>query len=189
MDPPHVPSDRLAGWRRVTTTEERPFSAGPVTVTAETVRYERVTSDEPADADARTTSDGLRPFFFASHLRIRPPTSPNPPLTRLVEHRARDGFRERLADNAIEDVTHRENREIVVDDPAASPATLSTFRGRCRVEADSGVGERVVPVEALLAVWSVEEYLLAGGAYPIDESPDHARRDLLRLIRGVRPTG
>ena len=174
MDPPHVPTDRSESWRRVAETRERPFSAGPVSVTASTVRFEPIDADEP------------RPFFFASRLRVRPSVSPNPPLTRLVESRARDGFRDRLADNAIEDVTHRENREIVVDDPSASSATLSTFRGRCRAVADVGSAVGPVPVEALLAVWSTDEYLLAGGAYPLDRDPSRDRRTLLRLIRGVR---
>ena len=174
MDPPHVPTDRLDGWRRVSETTERPFSAGPVSVTASTVRLEPAGIAEP------------RPFFFASRLRVRPSVSPNPALTRLVKSRARDGFRDRLADNRIEAVTHREDREIVVDDPSASPATLSTFRGQSRAVDDGGDTADPVPVEALFAVWSTDEYLLAGGAYPLDHDPDRSRRDLLRLIRGVR---
>ncbi|MFC7324028.1 hypothetical protein ACFQMF_05455 [Halorubrum rutilum] len=182
MDPPVVPADRLDGWRRVAESTDRPFAAGPVSVTASTVRYER------ADATAP------RPFCFASRLRIRPETAPNAALTRLVERRAREGFRDRLADRDIEAVQRRGDREIAVDDPAGSRATLWTFRGDCRLGSDGGRGgDREVPVEALLAVWATDEYLLAGGAYPLgaDAYPagrdaEDARRELLGIIRGVR---
>jgi len=174
MEPPAVPTERLDGWRRVAETTDRPFAAGPVSVAASTVRYERTAATPP------------RPFFFASRLRIRPPTSPNAALTRLVERRARSGFRDRLAERDIRAVEHRGDREISVDDPSASRATLSTFRGACR-PAD---GTDEVPVEALLAVWDAGEYLLGGGAYPLSggaTAADAARRELLRLIREVRP--
>ncbi|WP_418282347.1 hypothetical protein [Halorubrum sp. DTA98] len=174
MDPPSVPTDRLDGWRRVAETTEVPFSAGPVSVTAATVRFEPVDDADP------------RPFFFASRLRIEPSVAPNPVLTRLVERRARAGFRTRLADNDIRDVDHLDDREVRIDDPAASAAALSTFRGECTVADRSAAGGRTVPVEALLAVWSVDDYRLAGGAYPLVGDADRARRDLLRLIRGVR---
>lgn len=173
MEPPGVPADRLGEWRHVAETTERPFSAGIVSVTAGTVRYERATGDPP------------RPFFFASRLRIRPSTAPNPALTRLVERQARIGFRDRLSERGIERVDHRADREIAVDDPTASRATLSTFRGECRIDRDEVTS--VVPVEALLAVWEAGEYLLAGGAYPLTDEPDRARRELLGLIRGTRP--
>jgi hypothetical protein len=187
MDPPVVPSDRLAGWRRVAETTERPFDAGPVSVTASTVRYER--SDDPAP----------RPFCFASHLSIRPATAPNAALTRLVERRSDAGFRDRLAERGIEAIEERSDREMAVDDPTASRARLRTFRGDCRVDAAGGSeGDRTasrgsVPVEALLAVWATDRYLLAGGAYPLDadayregRTPTDARRELLRIVRGVR---
>ena len=199
MDPPVVPADRLDGWKRVERTTERPFAAGLVSVTAGTARYERVDRAEP------------RPFFFASRLRIRPETPPNAALTRVVEDRARAGFRDRLADRDIEAVERRGKREISIDEPTASRATLWTFRGTCRLDgvADvdgggvDGVGgdeERsrndregehrgehaTVPVEALLAVWEAGEYLLAGGAYPLTGEPERARRGLLRLVRGTR---
>ncbi|WP_144799315.1 hypothetical protein [Halorubrum depositum] len=194
MDPPVVPTDRLDGWRRVAETTDRPFAAGPISVTASTVRYER-TDDPPP-----------RPFCFASRLRIRPETTPNAALTRLVERRAREGFRDRLAERDVEAVERRGEREIAVDDPAASRATLWTFRGDCRVGTDEGVvdadGEEsgardTVPVEALFAVWATDEYLLAGGAYPLGSdaypdgrSPEDARRELLGIVRGVRsPAG
>ncbi|MES3161019.1 MAG: hypothetical protein PPP55_05550 [Halorubrum sp.] len=173
MDPPTVPIDRLGGWRHVERTTERPFSAGPVSVTAGTVRYERVDVPVP------------RPFFFASRLRIRPSSSPNRALTRLVESRAKTGFRGRLADHDIVDVEPHDERSVAVDDPEATDATLVTYRGRCLVASD-----HEVPVEALLAVWEAGEYLLAGGAYRIDGEgevdPDGARRELLGLVRGVR---
>jgi hypothetical protein len=188
MDPPFVPADRLDGWRRVAETTDRPFAAGPVSVTASTVRYER--SDAPTP----------RPFCFASRLRIRPETAPNAALTRLVERRAREGFRDRLAERDIEAVELRGDREIAVDDPAASRATLWTFRGDCRID---GAAERdgeasdangAVPVEALLAAWATDQYLLSGGAYPLGEdaypagrSAADARRELLGIVRGVRP--
>jgi len=185
MEPPVVPADRLAGWRRVAETTDRPFVAGPVSVTASTVRYER--SDAPTP----------RPFCFASRLRIRPETAPNAALTRLVERRAREGFRERLAERNVEAVERRGDREIAVDDPDASRATLWTFRGDCRTDAtdgSDGEGASAVPVEALLAVWATDEYLLAGGAYPLDadaysdgRGPADARRELLGIVRGVRP--
>lgn len=175
MDPPVVPADRLAGWRRVAETTERPFAAGPVSVTARTVRYEPDDDVEPS------------PFFFASRLRIEPSVSPNAALTRLVENRAREGFREKLADRDVEGVTHEADREIAVEDPLASTATLSTFRGRCTVAGES------VPVEALLGVWEAGEYLLAGGAYPLTGEPSRERdggreaaRRLRGLVRGVR---
>jgi len=197
MDPPVVPADRLGGWRRVDEATDRPFAAGPVSVTASTVRYERVESPAP------------RPFCFASRLRIRPETTPNAALTRLVERRAREGFRDRLAERDVEAVERRGDREIAIDDPTASRATLWTFRGDCRIGevggddgaddaegAGSGAGN-AVPVEALLAVWATDEYLLAGGAYPLDadaypdgRDPADARRELLGIVRGVRsPSG
>ncbi|MFC7186931.1 hypothetical protein [Halorubrum yunnanense] len=191
MDPPVVPADRLDGWRRVTETTDRPFAAGPVSVTASTVRYERADAPVP------------RPFCFASRLRIRPETAPNAALTRLVERRAREGFRDRLAERDIEAVERRGDREVAVDDPAGSRATLWTFRGDCRTDGtdrkddDGDTGEGgpgdAIPIEALLAVWATDEYLLAGGAYALDadayppgRSAGDARRELLRLVRGVR---
>jgi hypothetical protein len=186
MSPPSLPHAHLDGWRRVGETVERPFDAGPVAVEAHTVRYER---------------DGAapRPFVFASRLYIRPETPPNRALTRLVERQAKSGFRDRLADRDIDGIEHRDDREIAIDDPAASRATLSTFRGGCK-RLDGGpdpTGDTradSVPVEALLAVWIAGGYLLAGGAYPLDDGayPDGrdasaARRELLRIVRGVTP--
>ncbi|SFR50153.1 hypothetical protein [Halorubrum sodomense] len=168
MEPPVVPRDRLDGWTLVAETTERPFEAGPVSVTAGTIRYERETPPP-------------RPFFFASRLRISPGAGPNPALTRLVESRAREGFRDRLADRRITGLEHRDDRPLDVDDPNASRATLSVFHGRCAVD-----GERV-PVEAPLAVWTSGEYLLAGGAYPTGDGSEATRRELLALVRGVRP--
>jgi len=187
MDPPVVPADRLEGWRRVAETTDRPFAAGPVSVTASTVRYER--ADAPAP----------RPFCFASRLRIRPESAPNAALTRLVERQSRSGFRDRLAERGIEAVERRGDREMAVDDPSASRARLWTLRGDCRIgAADRADGDAepggAVPVEALLAVWATDQYLLAGGAYPLgaDAYPDgrsaaDARRELLGIVRGVRP--
>ncbi|WP_123623461.1 hypothetical protein [Halorubrum sp. CSM-61] len=179
MEPPVVPPDRLDGWRRVDEATDRAFAAGPVSVDASTVRYERAASTPP------------RPFCFASRLRIRPATAPNPALTALVERQARSGFRDRLAERDIESVEHRGDREIAIDDPAASRATLSTFRGVARAASEDG---RPVPVEALLAVWSTDEYLLGGGAYPLDgrsypsgRGPADARRELLGIVRGIGP--
>jgi len=188
MDPPVVPADRLDGWRRVAETTDRPFAAGPVSVTAGTVRYER--ADAPAP----------RPFCFASRLRIRPETAPNPALTRFVERQSRSGFRDRLAERGIEAVERRGDREMAVDDPSASRAKLWTLRGDCRTDRErrtgggDGAAAGAVPVEALLAVWATDQYLLAGGAYPLgaDAYPDgrsaaDARRELLGIVRGVRP--
>ncbi|WP_435093676.1 hypothetical protein [Halorubrum sp. N11] len=176
MDPPVVPRERLDGWRYVDETTERAFAAGPVSVDASTVRYERTGTEAP------------RPFCFASRLRIRPATAPNPALTALVERHARSGFRDRLAERDIEQIDHRGDREISVDDPSASRATLSTFRGVARFAG----GGRGVPVEALIAVWVAGGYLLGGGAYPLDESaypsggnPTDARRELLGIVRGI----
>ncbi|QAU11879.1 hypothetical protein EKH57_03430 [Halorubrum sp. BOL3-1] len=168
MEPPVVPRDRLDDWTPVAEATERPFAAGPVSVTAGTARYERETASP-------------RPFFFASRLRISPDTGPNPALTRLVESRAREGFRDRLADRDITGLERRDDRSLGVDDPDASRATLSVFHGRCAVD-----GERV-PVEALLAVWESGEYLLAGGAYPTADGFEATRQDVLALVRGVRP--
>jgi len=179
MDPPVVPPDRLDGWRRVDEATERAFAAGHVSVDASTVRYERAAREPP------------HPFCFASRLRIRPATAPNPALTALVERQARSGFRDRLAERDIESVEHRGDREITVEDPRASRATLSTFRGVARVASRDG---RPVPVEALLAVWAADEYLLGGGAYPLGEesspsgeSAADARRELLGIVRGIEP--
>ena len=181
MDLPVVPTDRLDDWHRVEHTTEQPFAAGPVSVTAATVRYERAAERPP------------KPFFFASRLAIHPETAPNPALTRLVERRARSGFRDRLADRSIDAVESRGERQIGIDDPAASRATLVTYRGRAAIEsigdapdeAAAGTPDRV-PVEAMLAVWTADEYLLAGGGYPLDEGADEARRTLLGLVRRVR---
>jgi len=176
MDPPVVPRERLDGWERVDETTERAFAAGPVAVDASTVLYERAAPEPP------------RPFCFASRLRIRPATAPNATLTALVERRARSGFRDRLAERDIEGVEHRGDRRIAVDDPSASRARLSTFRGATRTD----LKDRRVPVEALLAVWAAGEYLLGGGAYPLDEAsyppgdgPEGARRELLGIVRGI----
>ncbi|MDZ5812052.1 hypothetical protein U4E84_11935 [Halorubrum sp. AD140] len=197
MDPPVVSADRLDGWRRVDQATDRAFVAGPVSVTASTVVYERAETPVP------------RPFCFASRLQIRPDTAPNAALTRLVERRARAGFRDRLAERGIETVERRGDREIAIDDPAASRASLWTFRGGCRIDADLSASDGArgadggdgadgpVPVEALLAVWTTDEYLLAGGAYPLGDeaypggrTPDDARRELLGIVRGVRsPSG
>ncbi len=166
--PPQVPTDRLDGWHRVSETTEQAFSAGPISVTAGTVRYEPANEPEP------------RPFFFASRLRIRPVVTPNVALTRLVERGARDGFHDRLAENDIDDAELRETREIPIDDPPGTMATASTFRGRCVVDGES------IPVEALVAVWEVGDYLLAGGAYPLVGDVDGARRTLRGFVRGVR---
>jgi len=168
MEPPVVSRDRLNDWRRTDETVERPFEAGPVSVTAATVRYER---------DGTTPC----PFLFASRLRIRPSASPNAALTRLVEERSQAGFRGQLADRDVESVTRRDERSFAVDDPTASTATLWTFHGRCAVDGSS------VPVEALLAVWESGEYLLAGGGYPVDGDRDATRHDVLAAVRGVRP--
>src|SRR6056297_2962671 len=151
MDPPVVPADRLDGWRRVAETTDRPFAAGPVSVTAGTVRYER--ADAPAP----------RPFCFASRLRIRPETAPNAALTRLVERQSRSGFRDRLAERGIEAVERRGDREMAVDDAAASRAKLWTLRGDCRTDGarrtdGDGAAADAVPVEALLAVWATDQY-------------------------------
>ena len=167
--PPLVKTDRLEGWKPVSETVERAFSAGPVSVTAGTVRY------EPAD---RTDP---KPFVFASRLAIRPKTNPNPMLTRLVERGARDGFRGRLAENGIGDVEHRHTREFPIDEPPDTVATAHTFHGRCVVDGES------VPIEAFLAVWEAGEYLLAGGAYPLVGDVDGTRRRIRAIIRGVRP--
>ena len=183
MDLPAVPRDRLDGWRRVAKTTDRPFTAGPVSVTASTVRFERTEAPAP------------RPFCFASRLRVRPQTPPNAALTRLVERQARAGFSDRLAERHIENVEHRSDRGIAIDDPDASRATLSTFRGVCNREAYEADRERAasssdaetIPVEALLAVWEAGEYLLGGGAYSIAGEAADARRELLGIIRGVRP--
>ncbi|QUO46651.1 MULTISPECIES: hypothetical protein [Halorubrum] len=168
MEPPVVPHDRLDGWTLVEAATERPFEAGPVSVTAGTARYERETPPP-------------RPFFFVSRLRISPDAGPNPALTRLVESRARGGFRDRLADRDITDLARRDERRLDVDDPDASRATLTVFHGRCAVD------DERVPVEALLAVWEAGEYLLAGGAYPIGNGFEATRQDVLSLVRGVRP--
>ncbi|ELZ46197.1 hypothetical protein C464_11368 [Halorubrum coriense DSM 10284] len=169
MEPPTVTGD-LDGWTLVAEATERSFDAGPVSVTAGTARYERETPPP-------------RPFFFASRLRISPDTGPNRALTRLVESRAREGFRERLAERNIGDLERRDDRRLDVDDPGASRATLSVFHGRCAVDGES------VPVEALLAVWASGEYLLAGGAYPTGDGFEATRQAVLALIRGVRPAG
>lgn len=185
MDPPVVPRDRLDGWERVDEATEPAFAAGPVSVDAITVRYERTGRDPPRPLDPP------RPFCFASRLRIRPPTAPNPALTALVERRARSGFRDRLGQRDIDGVEARGDRKIAIDDPTASRATLTTFRGVARPASGAGRG---VPVEALLAVWAAGEYLLGGGAYPLGEEsyppgegPEEARRELLGVVRGIRP--
>jgi len=166
MNPPVVPADRLDGWERVETTTERPFAAGPVSVTASTARYERATRPDP------------RPFFFASRLQIRPSGSASRALTRLVTQRAQSGFCERLADRGITDVDRRQKRSLSVDDPEATRATLITYRGQASLA-------QPVAVEAILAVWRADAYLLAGGGYPLDTAPEAARRELLGLVRGV----
>ena len=175
MEPPVVPSDRLDGWRCVEVTTDRPFTAGPVSVTAGTARYEQTDVPNP------------RPFFFASRLRIRPATAPNRALTHLIKRQARSVFCNRLGDRDIEVIERRDDREISIDDPDASRATLSTFRGVCHPTDDSA---ETVPVEAMLAIWEAGEYLLCGGAYPLNDgaaAADAGRRELLGLLRGVRP--
>jgi len=161
MDPPVVPA-RASTAGSVSTRRRNERSPPALS------RSTRVPSGTSA-----TPRSPPRPFCFASRLRIRPATAPNPALTALVERRARSGFRDRLAERDIEDIEHRGDREIAVDDPKASRATLSTFRGVTGV----GSGDRRVPVEALLAVWTAGEYLLGGGAYPPRRGVVPARRE------------
>ena len=195
--PPTLPDDRLAGWRRVERTTDRPFELGPVAVTATTVVYE----DERLRQRLRETTgiDGQWRFFFASRLAISPATPPSGALRRLVTDRARRGFRDRLRDRGFESPAERDRRTIRID---GTEAEVTAYDATCRL---GGVDLSVV---GWLAVWpDGSEFLLAGGAYPTgvvdgrpvargDETPegdlaghlrpDEFRDDLFGLIRATR---
>jgi hypothetical protein len=199
--PPTLPEDRLAGWRQVDRTTDRPFEVGPVAVTATTVVYEderlRRRLHETTDID-----DQWR-FFFASRLAISPTTPPSGALRRLVTDRARRGFRDRLRDRGFESPAERDRRTIRID---GVEADVTAYDATCRL------GDLRLSVVGWLAVWpDGTEFLLAGGAYPTavvenggDEEdgvgagesgsgavaehldPDEFRDDLFALIRATR---
>jgi hypothetical protein len=198
--PPTLPEDRLAGWRQVDRTTDRPFEVGPVAVTATTVVYE----DERLRRGLRETTDvdDQWRFFFASRLAISPTTPPSGALRRLVTDRARRGFRDRLRDRGFESPAERERRTIRID---GTEADVTAYEATCRL------GTLRLSVVGWLAVWPDDtDFLLAGGAYPTgvvetdaadgDEAteesepravaaqfdPDAFRDDLFGLIRATR---
>ena len=199
--PPTLPDDRLAGWRRVARTTDRPFEMGPVSVTATTVVYE----DERLRRRLRETTDvdDQWRFFFASRLAIAPTTPPSGALRRLVTDRARRGFRDRLRDRGFESPEERDRRTVRVD---GVEADVTAYDATCPL------GDLRLSVVGWLAVWpDGSEFLLAGGAYPTalvdagapardDETseetatgrladhltPDEFREELFALIRATR---
>jgi hypothetical protein len=173
--PPALPADRLAGWRQVADTTERPFEAGPVAVTARTLVYEDARLGETVRD--RTGVDGPWRFFFASRLAIRPATSPSAALRRLVVEGARRGFVERLRDRGFEAPSEAERRTIRVGDADAS---LTGYDAACRF------GPLRLSVAGWLAVWSTDgRYLVAGGAYPTAVVDDEADGDLAASLSDV----
>jgi hypothetical protein len=200
--PPTLPDDRLAGWRRVDRTTDRPFEVGPVSVTSTTVVYD---DDRLRRAVREATGiDGQWRFFFASRLAISPTTSPSGALRRLVTDRARRGFRDRLRDRGFESPAERERRTIRLD---GTDAAVTAYDATCRL---GGVRLSVV---GWLAVWpDGPEFLLGGGAYPTavvetgvgaategaepssdaaDDlsallTPDDFRKELFSLLRAIR---
>jgi len=128
-----------------------------------------------------------RPFCFASRLRIRPATAPNPALTALVERRARSGFRDRLAERDIEDIEHRGDREIAVDDPKSSRA--SSRRSAASQASAPGTdvyrSRRYSRSGRPASIYSAGRVPLDEASYPPGESPSDARRELLGIVRGM----
>jgi hypothetical protein len=200
-EPPTLPDDRLDGWRRVERTTDRPFSVGPVSVTATTVVYD---DDRLArTVRAATGLDGQWRFFFASRLTISPSTPPSTALRRLVTDRARRGFRDRLRDRGFESPEERERRTIQID---GTDAEVTAYDATCRL-----ADVRLSVVGWLTVRPDDSAFLLAGGAYPTavvasdgdgrDDAtpaketvaelgehvtPDEFREELFSLIRAIR---
>lgn len=186
LPPPNVPEELLEGWSVSDRSIETPFDLGVVTVTAHTVVYE----DERRRERIREAAgiDGRWRFIFASRVRIRPETVASNALTRIVRSRAENGFEARLTERGFDGVTKEGTRSMRI---GRSTATLTRYRGRCRV------GETTVPTAALFAVWpSDRDYYVAGGAYPtgvpsaLEDTaalfdPDADRAELLRILRSM----
>ena len=190
VEPPSVPEDRLADWRRANDLSDTPFAAPGLTVTARILLYE----DDRLRAAVRerTGVDRSWRFFLATRLEL----TPSPPVTGalrgLVASRASRGFADRLEDRGFESVERTERRSLRVGD---DDARLFGYDARCRVD---GV---TLSVDGWLAVWAPDRsFRLAGGAYPIavvDGDGDTAdaladcldpsafRAELFELIRGV----
>jgi len=199
VDPPSVPEERLADWRRAETVTDTPFSAPGLTVTAHVQLYEDTRLR--ATVRDRTGVDRSWRFFLATRLEL----TPRPPVTGalrgLVASRAAHGFADRLESHGFERVERVERRSLRVGD---DDARLFGYDARCRVE---GI---TLSVDGWLAVWAPDrDFRLAGGAYPtaVVEGEDGSgnesaraetaaaladcldpavfRAELLELIRGV----
>jgi len=189
---PSVPPELLDGWELVDERVERLFEAGPVTVRARV----RVYGDRERRRAVRkaTGVDAVWRFFFASRLRTAPRSPATGALTRLVRSRAAEGFADEIRNRGFSGVRRQESRSLEI---RGTEAHLRRFEAACRV------AEAEVPTEAYLAtVPGDREYVLAGGAYPLQVGPElgggvdverlssfvdpaNDRRELLDLIRGT----
>ena len=190
VEPPSIPEDRLADWRRANDLSDTPFAAPGLTVTARILLYE----DDRLRAAVRerTGVDRSWRFFLATRLEL----TPSPPVTGalrgLVASRASRGFADRLEDRGFESVERTERRSLRVGD---DDARLFGYDAHCRVDDVS------LSVDGWLAVWAPDRsFRLAGGAYPIAVvdgdgetadaladclDPSAFRAELFELIRGV----
>jgi hypothetical protein len=183
---PSLPSEGLDGWRRASDTEETPFSAPGLTVTARVLVYEDATLQ--AAVRERTGVDRSLRFFLAGRLEL----APSPPVTGalrgLVASRASRGFADRLESRGLSAVERVERRSLRVGD---DDARLFRYEAACALD------RLALDVEGWLAVWAPDgAFRLAGGAYPTAVTdgdadvaalldPDAFRTDLFDLIRAT----
>ena len=184
IPPPPVPDSRLADWRQTDRTIEAPFSTPMVSVETHTVVYEERTQRERIRE--ATGLDHPWRFFFSSRVRLDPPQPPNPMLSSLLRSRIFSAFVDRLADRGLTDITDQERGRLRI---AGSAGVRKRYRARLRVDpAAETANQLVVPVEALVAVWADDDYLVAGGAYPAG-SPEAGPGGLVAGLRDeVDPT-
>ncbi|WP_253738872.1 hypothetical protein [Halohasta salina] len=184
IPPPPVDDSRLADWRQTDRTIEAPFSTPIVSVETHTVVYEERTQRERIRE--ATGLDHPWRFFFSSRVRLDPPQPPNPMLSSLLRSRVFSAFVDRLADRGLTDITDQERGRLRI---AGSAGVRKRYRARLRVDPAAETGDPlVVPVEALVAVWADDDYLVAGGAYPAG-SPEAGPDGLVAELRDeVDPT-
>ncbi|MDR5672997.1 hypothetical protein RH858_07515 [Halalkaliarchaeum sp. AArc-GB] len=189
---PRVPESLLEGWRPIEDRTERPFQAGPVAVSAHTIVYEDATRRQRIRESIGTNFDIVWRFFFASRLRVTPQVSTSRLLTRIVESNASTAFQRELHERGFESVTRAGKRTLEI---RGTSARTTQFDAVVPIP-DLGVD---VAARATLTVCPEDgEYLLTGGAYPIeviDEEdggvlgrfldPETDRTELLQLIRAT----
>lgn len=189
---PRVPESLLDGWEPIEERMEQPFQAGPVAVSAHTIVYEDATRRRRIRESIGSSSDIVWRFFFASRLRLTPQISTSVILTRIVESNASTAFERELHERGFESVSRTGRRTLEI---RGTPARITQFDAVVPVP---GLGVDVAARATLAVRPGDREYLLAGGAYPIeviDEKdgtvldrfldPESDRTELLRLIRAM----